>query len=131
VYQATVHHNENDNFMQWLRTNIIYLKQNDLKTTIPATVGILFFVHPRPPLFEIYHKQLKAMFVGKPIPDFKIRRLLVKSGEEKAQDSNGTRKSTRSEQTISRRERKKSIQICIVDIILLLRTWNHMSRSLL
>jgi hypothetical protein len=56
-----------------------------LETTIPATVGILFFAHPRPPLFEVYQEQLKAMFVGKSIPDFKIRRFKVKSGEEKAQ----------------------------------------------
>jgi hypothetical protein len=75
---------KNDKLMKWLQKNRIFIEENDLETTLPSTVGVLFFVHPRPSLFEVYHEQLRANFVGNTIPDFKIRRFKVKSGEQSA-----------------------------------------------
>jgi hypothetical protein len=71
--------------MKWLKKHRIFLEENDLPTTFPATVGIVFFVHPRAWMMEIYHEQLKGMFIGKIAPEFKVRRILLKSGEVKAQ----------------------------------------------
>jgi hypothetical protein len=67
VYQTLVYNHE---------------KRESNEMATESTVGVLFFVHPKPPLFDVYQEQLKAMFVGKPIPKFKIRRYKVKSGEE-------------------------------------------------
>jgi hypothetical protein len=75
---------KNENLMKWLQKNKIFIEENDLETTLPSMVGILFFVHPKLPLLDVYQEQLKAMFIGKPIPEFKIRRYKVKSGEESA-----------------------------------------------
>jgi hypothetical protein len=75
---------KNDMFMKWLQKHRIFLEENDLETMLPATVGLVFFIHPRPPLFEVYLEQFKAMFVGKTCPKFKIRRLKVKSRGESA-----------------------------------------------
>jgi hypothetical protein len=63
---------KNDSLMKLLQIHRIFIEENDPKTNLQSTVGVLFFFHPRPPLFEIYHEQLKATFVGKSIPDFKI-----------------------------------------------------------
>jgi hypothetical protein len=75
---------KNNSFMKWLQKNRIFVEENDLQTTLPSTVGILLFVHPRPPLFEVYQEQLRAMFVGKAVPEFKIRRFKVKAEGENA-----------------------------------------------
>jgi hypothetical protein len=74
---------KNDSFMKWLQKHRIFLEENDLETTMPATVGFVFFVHPRSSLMELYQKQLSALFIGKPVPDFKVRRFLLRSGKEK------------------------------------------------
>jgi hypothetical protein len=45
---------------------------------------MVFFVHPRDSLLAQYYEQLKATFIGKPIPEFKVRRFLLKNGEQRA-----------------------------------------------
>jgi hypothetical protein len=32
---------------------------------------------------ELYQQQLLALFIGKQVPDFKVRRFILKSGKEK------------------------------------------------
>jgi hypothetical protein len=71
--------------MSWLQTHRIFLEENNLPTTLPATVGLVFFVHPRPSMMDNYHEQFKAMFIGREAPEFKVRRFLLKSGEERTQ----------------------------------------------
>jgi hypothetical protein len=75
---------KNEAFMNWLQKHRIFLEENDLETTLPATVGLVFFVHPRSSLMDLYQKQFEAMFIGKPVPDFKVRRFLLKCGKERA-----------------------------------------------
>jgi hypothetical protein len=62
---------KNEKLMKWLQENKISIEENDLETTLPSTVGVVFFAHPKPPLFDVYHEQLKATFVGKPTPELK------------------------------------------------------------
>jgi hypothetical protein len=75
---------KNDNFMKWLQRHRIFLEENDLETTLPFTVGFVFFLHPRSSLMDYYHQQLRAMFIGRPIPECKIRRFLLKCGSKRA-----------------------------------------------
>jgi hypothetical protein len=76
---------KNRPLMSWFQTHRIFLEENDLPTTLPATVGLVFFVHPRPSMMDNYHEQFKAMFIGREVPEFKVRRFLLKSREERTQ----------------------------------------------
>jgi hypothetical protein len=75
---------KNYSFMRWLKTHRIFLEGNDLPTILPATVGLVFFVHPRSSMMQNYHEQMKAMFIDKTPPEFKVRRFLLKLGELRA-----------------------------------------------
>jgi hypothetical protein len=70
--------------MKWLQTHRIFIEENDLPTTIPSTVGMVFFVHQRDSLMEVYQQQLQAMFINTSIPEFKIRRFLLKSSKARS-----------------------------------------------
>jgi hypothetical protein len=63
------------------------LEENNLETTLPSNVGMVFFIHPRDSLMAHYHEQLKATFIAKPIPEFKRAHvLLIQTTPEKVKD---------------------------------------------
>jgi hypothetical protein len=68
LYQTTFNIMKNRPFMTWLQTHRIFLEENDLPTTLLATVGMVFFVHPWPSMMENYHEQFKVMFIGREVP---------------------------------------------------------------
>jgi hypothetical protein len=105
---------KNKPFMTWLRTHKIFLEENDLPTTLPATAGIVFFAHPRESMMDNYYEQFRAMFIGKEVPEFKVRRFLIKSGEEKSYVIIIQTVPSKSHASVQRRQRDQSIRIYIM-----------------
>jgi hypothetical protein len=70
--------------MSWLKESHTYLEENDMSSTLPTTIGNVFFVHPRDALISNYQAQLKCMFDEDDVPEFKVKPFLLKHGEQRA-----------------------------------------------
>jgi hypothetical protein len=55
-----------------------------MSTTLPTTIRYVFFVHPRDALTSSHRAQLQAMFDEDELPEFKVKRFLLKNGELRA-----------------------------------------------
>jgi hypothetical protein len=70
---------KNDLLMTWLKESRIYLEENDMSTTLPTTIGYVFFVHPRDALVSSHCAQLQAMFDEDELTEFKVKPFLLKT----------------------------------------------------